>query len=52
MRDHVWPPVFAAPDTTQRRHFRFCFVCRYSIVNEINPRRHTDLDAFYPGHET
>jgi hypothetical protein len=52
MRDHIWPPPLAAPDTTQRRHFRFCFVCRYSIVNEINPRRHTDLDAFYPGHET
>ena len=51
MRDHVWPRTLEAPDRMQRRHFRFCFVCRYTIVSEVNPGRHPDLDALYPGTE-
>jgi hypothetical protein len=51
MRDHVWPRIVPSDPRTQRRHFRFCFVCRYTIVNEVNPRRHPDLDLLYPGRE-
>jgi hypothetical protein len=51
MRDQMWLPALSAPPRTQRRHFRFCFVCRYSIVNEVNPRRHPNLDLLYPGRE-
>jgi hypothetical protein len=51
MRDHIWPRTHEAPDRMPRRHFRFCFVCRYTIVNEVNPRRLQDLDALYPGTE-
>src|SRR6185436_6304702 len=52
MRDHIWPRTLEASERTQRRHFRFCFVCRYTIVNEVNPRRHPDIDLLYPGRET
>jgi hypothetical protein len=51
MRNHMWLPALSAPPRTQRLHFRFCFVCRYSIVNEVNPRRHPELNALYPGRE-
>lgn len=33
-------------------HFRFCHVCRYFIVQEINASRHADLDRLYPGDPT
>lgn len=51
MRLHIFLPTEAADARVPRSHFRFCFVCRYSIVNEVNPRRHPDLDLLYPGRE-
>jgi hypothetical protein len=27
----------------------FCFVCRWLIVNVLDPGRHTLLDTWYPG---
>jgi hypothetical protein len=51
MRDHMWPPPDLGAPMLLRRHFRLCFVCRYTIVNEVNPRRHPELDALYPGRE-
>lgn len=33
-------------------HFRFCHICRFFIVQEINSSRHGDLDRLYPGTPT
>jgi IgA Peptidase M64 len=51
MRNQIWKPVGEAPTTVLRVHFRLCFVCRYTIVNEVNPMRHPELDLLYPGRE-
>jgi hypothetical protein len=28
--------------------FPFCHVCRYLMVDRVDPTRHARLDAFYP----
>ncbi len=33
-------------------HFRFCHLCKYIIVQQFNPSRHSELDADYPGEPT
>ena len=35
--------------TSYVRKYRFCHICRFVIVNEINPSRHPELDVLYPG---
>src|SRR6185436_14516355 len=30
-------------------HFRFCHLCKYVIVQEFNPSKHSNLESQYPG---
>ncbi|HMJ46131.1 MAG TPA: hypothetical protein VK498_02315, partial [Ferruginibacter sp.] len=34
---------------TGRGHFMFCHLCKYIIVQEFNPSKHSNLESQYPG---
>jgi hypothetical protein len=35
-------------DYIKEEHVDFCFVCKYSIVDAINPGKHPELNREYP----
>ena len=49
MRDQYEIRSLEENDSPRIVKFPFCFVCRHTIVNEINPLRHPELDELYPG---
>lgn len=48
MRNEYFPKQ-PTNDRRKRLNFRFCFVCKYVIINEIDPAMLAELDKEYPG---
>jgi hypothetical protein len=49
MRKETFLETDRSTGISQRRTYQFCHVCRYALVDQIDPKQHLHIDKEYDG---